>query len=777
MIVGTRLILISGLFATLMSTAPTASHAQEPSRPRGVLTGRVVNAATQQPIEGALTRIDGTTFETMTNATGEFRFSDVPVGAYRVRVRAIGFREYVLADVLVGSGKPYTRTVMLEPQPVLLEAIEVRPSFFRRSEQSTGSSQNLGTEEVRRAPGVQEDVVRAIALLPGVAVTAAGRNDLIVRGGAPYENLFLVDGIEVANINHFGSQGSTGGPLSLINIDLVREAEFSAGGFGAKYGDRTASLTSIMLREGSRDRLSGELNLSATGFGAIAEGPLGPNTSFLLSARRSYLDLLFKAAGFSFVPAYWDFQLKTTTRLNTSNTISFLAIGAINTVTFFDEDADDRYDNSQILSPEQNQYFAGLTWKRFLSNGLLTVTLGRTFNRFRSVQRDSLVPPTEIFRGFSDEGTNTLRSDLVLELSPRLELTVGNVAGVASALDYELALDGDLRRDQTGAPQPLGVDTSFTALRNASYVEARYYLTPALEVRIGTRADYYGFLTESFRIAPRVGISFDLTGQTALTVSAGRYYQAPSYIWLVGDPMNATRLEPLRADQVVAGVQLQLREDTKLQIEGYLKRYHDYPARTFRPQAVLAPSGFENVTNDIPFGLEPLESEGTGRAYGLEVFLQKRPSDVPFYGLASLAVARSTFTGIDGVSRPGAYDGRIIGNLLVGYRPNAAWELSGKFRVASGLPTTPFVSSGPDIGRLDFDRYNAGPRLPTVHALDLRVDRRWSFRRWQLDVYLDVQNVYSRANVSRYQWNARDQAPEANESLGVLPSVGVNIEF
>jgi hypothetical protein len=765
------------LSALLLSVTSTDAISQDPARPLGVLTGRVIHAATQLPLEGALALIDGTTLRAMTDAAGEFRFSEVPVGVYSLRVRAIGFREFVLADVLVGSGKPYVTTVMLESRPIILDAVEVRPSFFRRSEQATNSTQNLGTEDVRRAPGVQEDVVRAIALLPGVAVTAAGRNDLIVRGGAPYENLFLVDGIEVPNINHFGSQGSTGGPLSLINIDFVQEAEFSSGGFATKYGDRTASLTSIMLREGSRDRLSGEINLSATGFGAIAEGPIGSSTSFLLSARRSYLDLLFKAAGFSFVPAYWDFQLKTTTRFDSKNTLSFLAIGALNTVTFFNEDAEDRYDNSRILSPEQNQYFTGVTWKRFLPAGLLSVTLGRTFTRFRSVQTDSLIASTEIFRSFSNEGENTLRADLVFDAGSRLELNVGNVTKLASTLDYDVQLTGDLRQNESGLPRPLSVDTSFTTLRNASYAEARYYLTPRLRLSGGVRADYYGFLDGSFRLSPRFGLRFDVMEQATLTLSLGRYVQPSPYIWLVGAPENSAALKPIRADQAVAGLVVRLREDTRLQVEGYVKHYRDYPARTFRPQAVLAPSGFEDVTNDIPFGLEPLASTGRGLAYGLEVFLQKRLSQIPLYGLASVALGRSEFTAIDRVTRAGAYDGRLIGNVLLGYRLSRAWELSGKFRVATGLPTTPFVSLGPDAGRLDFSQYNAGPRLPTFHALDLRIDRRWSFRDWQLDVYLDVQNVYGRANVSQIQWNARDMAPEPNESLGVLPSIGVNIEF
>jgi hypothetical protein len=749
---------------------------QAQDAPAGTVVGRVVNASTAQPIEAALVRIDGTPQSTRTDDAGRFIIAGVRPSVYSLSVRAIGFRPYIASEVVVGSGKPFEITVALVPQPIELEALEVQPSYFVPPTQAIASTQNLGAEDVRRAPGVQEDVVRAVALLPGVAVTAAGRNDLIVRGGAPYENLFVVDGIEVPNINHFGSQGSTGGPLSLINIDFVQGVAFSSGGLAAKWGDRTASFTNITLREGTRETLAGEVNLSATGFGAIAEGPLGRNGSFLLSARRSYLDLLFKAAGFSFIPAYWDFQLKVTQDLDAANRITVLGIGAINTVSFTNETADDRYDNSRILSPEQNQYFTGVTWQHFLTRGVLTTTLGRTFTKYDAIQQDSLVPPNDVFRSLSTEGENSLRVDLVLQPSDRLELNVGSIAKYASTLTYDMFLDGQLRLDDSGLPQPLQVDTSFTAFRAATYAEARYHLTTALRVTGGMRGTYYGFL-DAFRLAPRLGLRLDVAPNTGITAGYARIYQAPSYIWLIGDPRNVDNLTPIRADQAVLGFERILREDLKLQVEAYVKAYGDYPARVYRPQAVLAPAGFEDATNDIPFGLEPLESVGEGMAYGLEVYLQKRLSAIPVYGLASVALARSEFRSFEGVTRAGAYDGRILGNLLVGWRINRAWEISGKFRIASGLPTTPFITSGPNTGQLDFAQYNAGPRLPTFHSLDVRIDRRWSFRGWQLDLYIDVQNVYGRENVSQVVWNPRIGAPEPNESLGILPSIGVNIEF
>ncbi|HYW52284.1 MAG TPA: hypothetical protein VE861_16825, partial [Gemmatimonadaceae bacterium] len=227
------------------------------------------------------------------------------------------------------------------------------------------------------------------------------------------------------------------------------------------------------------------------------------------------------------------------------------------------------------------------------------------------------------------------------------------------------------------------------------------------------------------------------------------------------------------ADQVVAGWQRLLREDLKLQVEAYAKDYADYPGRAFRPRAVLQPSGFDNVTNDIPYGLEPLLSKASGSVRGVELLLQKRLSDIPVYGLLSASHNRTRFRGLDGQRSVGAFDAPVVVNGLLGWRPNARWELSGRFRTATGLPTTPFT----DDGRLDFTRYNDGQRLPTFFALDLRLDRRFVFRRSQLVTYLDVQNATARKNVSQIAWNARLRAPRPDENIGVLPSIGLNWEF
>ncbi|MCA2990934.1 TonB-dependent receptor [Gemmatimonas sp.] len=742
----------------------------------GVVTGRIVTATTEAPIAGATIRVVGQEAGAQSEADGRFTVRGVRVGIVTLEVRRLGFAPVRRGDIAVSPAKPAEVTIVLQPVDVQLDVVTVRPEAFpaRMPASTPVSTQRYDAEEVRRQPGAQEDVLRAISIAPGVGVTSAARNDIVVRGGAPFENLFVVDNIEVPNINHFGSQGSTGGPISLINIRFVESASLSAGGFGARLGDRTSSATTLTLREGNRERVAGEVNVAATQVGAVLEGPLGRNGSFLANVRQSYLDLLFKAIGLSFIPSYTDATMKATWRPNRRDAFSVLAIGARGTISFDNSTDSARVNNAQVLAPTQDQYFSGLTWKRLLGRGVATTTLGRTYTRYVTAQRDSLLAP--IFESRSTEGENSLRTDVTLVAGRGVEIETGTIFKYASTLRYDATLAGFTRRDQAGAPQPLSVDTSFTAWRNGSYLQATWQSTPTVRLSAGVRGDWYGFLDNAVRLAPRLSLSYQANAVTTLSLSGGRYWQAPSYIWLVGDPGNATRLRPFRADQLIAGISRLVGRDLKVQFEVYGKRYGDYPVRRFRPQAVLSPSGFDDATTDIPFGLEPLASSGTGTAYGAELFLQKKLGASPFYGQLSASLNRTRFTGLDGTATRGAFDTPVLANGVLGWRPNAKWEVATRLRGSSGLPFTPFVAQGSLAGTLDFAQYNA-LRVPFFFAADVRVDRRFLVGNRQFIAFLDLQNVTNRVNTTAPQWNPRLRRAEPNESIGLLPSIGLNFEF
>jgi hypothetical protein len=234
-------------------------------------------------------------------------------------------------------------------------------------------------------------------------------------------------------------------------------------------------------------------------------------------------------------------------------------------------------------------------------------------------------------------------------------------------------------------------------------------------------------------------------------------------------------LEFVAADQVVFGIDHLLREDIKISLEGYVKWYSNYPASVTRTYLVLANTGAGYGGADegyASFGVDPLVSQGKGQARGLELFVQKKASTVPHYALLSISYSESEFTPLNGIARPGNFDQRLIVNVGGGYRFNERWEVSTKFRLATGRPFTPYNADGTQDAAL----YNTS-RAVTNHSLDVRIDRRFMFRSWTLIAYLDIQNIYNRKPVDVPRYNYATGEIETTGSIGILPSLGISAEF
>lgn len=758
-------ILFVGVYLSVFHSAVSA-----PSSSTGIVQGQVLDESTREPLIGANVLVIGTLVGATTDFKGHFQILNLAPGIYRLQATTVGYKPFIRTDVVVAPGKQVEVVIALEVTAVELGEVTIQPSYFKIDKSTLGSSQSFSNEEIRRAPGGNEDVVRAIAVLPGVVQTSAGRNDLVVRGGAPSENLYIVDGHAIPNINHFGTQGATGGPLSFVNLDFVRDVTFSNGGFSVLYGDRLSSLMELQIEEGRRDRLGGKATISASQFGANIEGPLLGKGSYIFSVRRSYLDFIFRRAGFGFVPEYWDFLGKATVNLDQYNKVSFLNIGALDRVRFFNRTPDQRFENSRILGNSQNQYFSGVSWQHLLSGGVLRTSLTRTFVDYNFEQADSLLKP--FFQSQSREAETGISSNLILRLAPQTDLFMG-VEGKTVQLDGMLSVRSFASSFGDSLAIP-GTNWNQHATKSAAYVQFVQRLSPKLTLNAGCRLDYFDRIDNKLALSPRGNLSYDLTRSTRISFAGGVYQQAPSYIWLTSNGRNK-QLEFVRAEQGVIGLERLLRNDTRVRLEGYVKRYRDYPASITRPYLVLANTGagFGGSSDGFSsFGFDDLISAGTGLARGVELLFQKRLSDICCFGIASVTYGRTDFKGLDGVTRPGLYDQRFILNLSGGYQPSIKWEISGKFRLGTGTPFTPY---GPN-GSQSVESYNKR-RLPLFHSADVRVDRRWNLSSWTLIAYMDLQNVYNHKNVQGYIWNEREQALEANTGIGILPTIGISAEF
>lgn len=736
----------------------------------GEIIGKVIDQITNESLPGVNVIVLGSDRGASTNINGEFKIKGLEPGTYQVRASFIGYNSVTRSDIVVNSAKPAFVEFKLSESVIELEGVTVTSELFEELPTEVSSVRKFSYEEIRRAPGGFEDVVRALSVLPGVARQSAGRNDLVVRGGAPSENLYVVDGFVVPNINHFGNQGSTGGPLSFINLDYVNETTFSTGGFQANYGDKLSSVLKIDLREGRKDRIGGKALVSASQFGFNLEGPVNDKSNFLFSIRRSYLDFIFNAAGFNFVPEYYDLLTKYTYDIDNSNKISYLFIGALNNVKFNNNDEEDVFENARILGNEQNQYTTGVSFRHLFNKGFFRVTLNRNYNKYNAFQNDTLLNP--IFMNKSKEAEHELKADVVYKIANASEVNFG--ASAKYILFESDVLFPEKFVTTFGETLPitsLNANEDFLKFNAFALYSANYF--NRFRFNFGVRAGYFNIIDDGFTISPRLSMSYTLTHSTSVNFSTGIYRQNPSYIWLTL-PENRS-LKPIRVDQYIVGISQLLRDDIKLKIEGFYKNYSNYPSSNLRPYLVLANTGVGfggSEDNYSSYGLEPLSSNGKGYSRGIEFSMQKKSTDRNHYGIASITYSQTKFSSLDGVERSGQYDQRWIVSLSAGYIFNEKWEASLKFRYATGSPYTPFNFDGTQ----SVTNY-LSQKFSESHALDIRVDRRWNFDGWALVTYLDIQNIYNRQNVSGIRWNFAERKAEFNEGIGILPSIGISVEF
>ncbi len=761
------------LFLLIFSAVSHTLFSQE----KGQITGRIIDKSNQQTLSDvtiSLIKDKNIITGSQSDINGFFTISDVNVGEYSIRFSLIGYESLLIDNIIVNSGAP--ADIQAELKILSTEEIQVTEERFVTPSDVSNSFKSLQYEEIRRNPGGFEDIGRVVQTLPGVSFVNDGRNDLIVRGGSPSENLFLVDNIVVPNINHFGSQGATGGPVSIINLDFIRDVDFLTGGFSAKYGDKLSSVLNIRLREGNRNNFLTDINLSATGFGAVLEGPLGSRKkgSWLFSARRSYLDFIFNAAGFGFVPAYSSTQLKLVYDLSRKNTLTVNAIGNKDYVNFNNDTEENKQDNQTILDNDQWGYVNSFELKSLLnSKSFALFSIGRTYNNFDYSGKDSSY--SEIFKNRSKEGEISLKAEYYLNPVPASQLQFGGGwRFVNFRNEIKQGQDTSYFTDPQNGERYVLPAFEFNDENNTGkaflYSQVTQTLFKKLKLNLGLRYDYFGYINKKNYVSPRASLNISVTQKFNLSFAYGTFYQSPSYIWLVVNEENRN-LKEIKAEHFVAGMEYLLSDDMRMTFEAYYKNYSDYPVSTLRPYLILANNGGNFEQND-QFGLEPLVSAGTGFSRGIEFFFQKVLTK-NFYGTANFSLFEAKYKALDGIERKSDFDNRFLISVVGGYRFADSWEVSSKFRFTGGRPYTPI---NPVNGTKSVSQYNT-ERLPDYSRIDVRIDKRWNFKSWTLVTYIDVQNILNKKNITNYKWNKFTRKIETNESIGLLPSIGINAMF
>lgn len=759
---------ISAVLSTLVLIMTISLSANE--NPKGSINGQVIDRDTKQEIVGAVVEILNTGVLTATDIHGYFLIEGLDPKTYNLKISAPYYVTTYKTDVLV-TGKQSSK-IVIELKVASYETDEVvvtSERYFDKPNELITSTNSLSAEEIRRAPGAVEDLNRMIQSLPGVTTATDSRNDLIVRGGSPVENFILVEGIEVPNINHFGTQGASGGPIGMINVDFLNDVTFSAGGFPAKYGDKLSSIMDVQYRNGDRNNFNGKVDIGIAGGGFILEGPLQDGkSSYLFSARKSYLDLILSSTGLTAVPNYSNFNLKATYELAENHKLTFIGLGGIDKINFkgFDDE-----DTPVIKDTDFSGWSAagGIVHKWLIGNQTFLQTSLSTNMYQREVSEDSLGKLT-----FSNESLDkefVLRSDLSQRFSPTDLIETGFTAKF-------ITNNNTIFRSQTldiyGSILPeLNYDAVAEAYKFAPYIQYSKNLFGRLDLMAGLRYDYFSYLNDKSTISPRTSAGFYILDNLKLNAAYGIYHQAPPLLWLVAYDQNKD-LKQMKTEQFVTGIEYYPSPDIKITVEYFEKQYSDYANSVLNPPVTYANAGAEYYT----LGLEPLVPVSDGQARGVEFFVQKKLTN-GLYGMFNYSFSKINFTSLDGIERPSSFDYQNVLTAILGYKITNNFEVSAKYRFMGGRPYTPLdevASAQFNQTIYDFTRYNA-VRYDDYQRLDIRVDYRFEMFGWALSTYLDFQNVLNIQNVEQIIWNQKEQKVDYIYQWKFLPAGGIKIEF
>lgn len=732
----------------------------------GSLNGSIRDALNSRPIGAATISIDQLQRTAVADSLGQYSFKNLPAGSYSVTVTAVGYETQTKYNIPITSGN--ANEISFDLQRATSALADVTVTARRRTARATSletplSVQRLTTEEIKSNPGGNFDISRVVQSLPGITgsdgIGNGYRNDIIIRGGAPYENVYYLDGIEVPVINHFSTQGSAGGPQGILNVSFIEDVRVSTSAFDARYDNALSGIFEFKQKNGNTEGVQGNVRLSASELAATFDGPLNKkkNLTFLASARRSYLQFLFQALDLPIRPDYYDFQYKVSYVPNAKNSFSFIGIGAIDRFKFGTirkPELEKYYVLDNVPSNNQWNYTVGGSWRRSLQNGLVTLSVSRNVLNIDLLKYDGNDDSdlTKLrFKTNTRETENKTRLDVQQNFSG-WKISYGLSAQYIDYFNNSFVRRRAEVRDENGnVVQPADIfnyTTSIDFFRYGGYVQiGKRLFDNRFNISAGLRADGNSFLTDADNpfnnLSPRISLSYAVAPKWTLNATAGSYTRLPPYT-VIGFQQDKNFVNQdadyIRSNHYVAGVEFLPKATLRFTLEGFYKRYSNVPV-SLRDGISLNNLGADFTA----LGNEPIVSSGEGEAYGVELFAQQKLTK-RLFGFVSYTYVISKFSGLSGELLPSAWDNRHLFSFTLGYKMNRNWEIGLKYRFQGGLPYTPYdeVASRRNYattgaGIFDYTRFNQ-LRLGNFQQSDIRIDKKWNFKKLTLDLFLDIQN-------------------------------------
>lgn len=722
------------------------------AQPVHQVKGTVIDKSSRQPLEFINVMIVGLNKGGVTNAEGKFSIGQVPPGIYRLQASAIGYKTVTTPEYILSTRDLHIQIEMEENQTEL-EGVTVTASPFRRDIESPVSLRIIGLQEIEKSPGANRDISRIVQSYPGVAFSPIGyRNDLIVRGGSPSENRFYLDGVEIPNINHFSTQGASGGPVGILNADLIREVNFYTGAFPTDKGNALSSVLDFKLRDGDMERNSLKATLGASEVSLASNGHLGKKTSYLVSVRQSYLQFLFDMLGLPFLPTFTDAQFKLKTRFDARNELTVLGLGGIDKMKLNTkaDDEDNEYILSYLPKIQQETFTLGAVYRHYAGAHVQSVVASHSYLNNRNTkyqQNDESDPEHLMLRLRSTEQNTQLR----LENSSSFrnwKVTVG------TSLDYSQYSNTTFQKVYTDRAQTFDYHTYLGIMRWGLFGTVNYTsIDERFTASLGLRADANNYSAAmkdlSDQLSPRLSLSYQLTEHWSLNGNAGLYYQLPPYTALGfknnnGLYANKYALRYMQVSQGSIGLNWRKGDTFEVSVEGFYKDYDKIPLSIADGIPLTCKGNDYGV-----IGNELLTSTAQGRSYGAELLLK--------WLIAKKLNLASSFTLFKSEYRTdkeseyiaSAWDNRFIFNLRGTYNLPRHWSVGMKVSCIGGAPYTPYDADKSSLvtawnaqGKpyYDYTRYNE-ERLPAFTQVDIRIDKTFYLKRCMLGFYIDLQNI------------------------------------
>lgn len=780
-----------GLFSVMMTIIMSMNMLLFAKQKFGSFSGEVVDIRTGVPVRNAVIIILPTERSDTSDEAGRFAFDSIPVGYYDLDIRAEGYQAYIVPSISIKSGFNKGIRLEIKVDDTILELDKMVVTSHRvmtkKSDQSN-SVTRLSRDEILNSPGATQDLNKAIQILPSVAgELSPGWNTFLVRGGQGEENIFLIDGIEVYNLSHWGTEYGSGGAISYLHPDFIESLDFYAGGVPAKFPPRLSSVMDIYFRDGSKTDRNWQMDLNMAGVGLFCEGPVVPGkASYILNGRVSFLDIMEPLINAGGLPKYQNGQAKLVWDINAKNKLSLNFLAGHETIDIVEDDGTDH------IMDEGIHTVGGLRWSYSNSRINNEFLLSGKYNEFTEsgVLEDSIT----YWQWDTKHSVLQAKNDISLFLRDQDVASFGIVAEGKKQRDwigndpYYIYVDtaGDsaykyfLHVPTETVYKPIDTiqghyDTTILGYRFGGY--GNYTLGfDRVKIQAGVRNDYYT-INRKHGVSPRGAVSVDLKRGGEISLSSGLYYQFPGYVTRLVAYDDYLKLPLQRNAQAVLGYSKQLSDVVLFGSEAYYKYYDREPLYTIQiPDANYPNAGYREIEASP-------DRQGKKKAFGLELFIHKKRLDNFFYQLSySLTSVKRKYKNSKWYDDD--HNFRNNAKLIIGSNFHRSHRASLRLDVSEGNPYTPIdktASMNSYDTRYDVTNgWNSERRDPRIN-LSFRYDITMYLKRTSITSYVEVANILNRKDIIVEYYSFGDVFPEGEIKKflgrGIFPIGGMTINF